>query len=142
MPFLKRARPVMKEKVFVTEKRFQELLFQIVNRASGRVSCTETWNYSQIINLRVMVGMMLVIMIIHLTILAPSPCHQESKWGLQQQQNVDWIVRLRSKEFGKFLGFTDFEDFWIKWGRKAIVRFCIWLSYWCATTFELMKATQ
>ena len=61
MPCLKRAHPVMQEKVFVTVplmkrvismemEMFPELLFQIVNRASGRVSCTETWNYSQIIN--------------------------------------------------------------------------------------------
>ena len=65
MPFLKRAHPVVKEKVFVTvllmnrvismemEKKFPELSFQIKDHASGRVSCTETWNYSQKINVTV-----------------------------------------------------------------------------------------
>ena len=70
MPFLKGAPPVIKEKAFVTmpmmkrmismkmEKRFPELLFQIVNRASRRVSCTETWNYSQILKVTVTILMM------------------------------------------------------------------------------------
>ena len=94
MSFLKRAHTVMKEKVFVTvplmkrvismemEKRFPELLFQIKNHASERVSCTDTWDYSQIINVSVMIVMMLVVMIIHLTILTPNLCHQR----LQQSQ--------------------------------------------------------
>ena len=94
MLFLKRAHTVMKEKVFVTvplmkrvismemKKRFPELLFQIKNHASGKVSCTDTWNYSQIINASVTIVMMLVIMIIHLTILTPNLCHQR----LQQRQ--------------------------------------------------------
>ena len=65
-----------------------------------------------------------MIIIIHLTILTPSLCRQQSKGGLQQQQKAECIVRLRSKEFLKFLGFTGFGDFWIKWGRKGVVRFC------------------
>lgn len=103
---------------------FTELLSQIVNRASGTVSCIETWNYSQVINVTVMIVMMLVVMIIHLTILTPSHCCHGSKWGLQKQQNVGYIVQLRSYEFWKFLGFTGFGNFCIKWSRKGIVRFC------------------
>ena len=60
------------------EKRFPELLFQIVKGASRRVTCTETWNYSQIINETLMIVMMLVIMITHLTILTPSLCRQST----------------------------------------------------------------
>ena len=97
MAFFKRAYPVVKEKVFVTvplmnrvismemEKRLPELSFQMKNRASGRVSYTETWNCSQIINVTVMIVMMLVIMIIHLTILTPTLFYQR----LQQSQMRD-----------------------------------------------------
>ena len=103
---------------------FSELSFEVVNRAAGRVSCTGTWIYNQITNVTVIIVMMLVIIIIHLTILTLSLCRQESKWGLQQQQSVESVVRLRSKKSRKLLGFTGFGNFRIKWGRKGIVRFC------------------
>ena len=92
----------MKEKVFVTvplmnrvismeiEKRFPELSFQTKDRASGRVSCTETWNYSQIINVTVIIVMMLVIVIIHVTILTPSFCHQRLQ---QSQMRVSTVTK-------------------------------------------------
>ena len=112
IPFLKGAPPVRRRMISMEmEKRFPELLFQIVNRASGRVSCTETWNYSQILKVTMMILMMQVIMIIQLTILTPSFCRQESKGGLQQQQKVECIVWLRSKEFLKFLVLRVLETF-------------------------------
>ena len=76
MPFLKRADLEMRKKVFVTvplmkrvismkmEKRFLELLFQIINSALGRVTCRETWNHSQIMNVAMMIMVRLMIMII------------------------------------------------------------------------------
>ena len=100
MLFLKRARPLMKEKVFPTVPLIKD-------RASGRVSCTEAWNCSQILNVKVTIVMMLVIMIIHLTIL--TLCRQK----LQQSQMMASRAAKRRVLFEYEA--KSFRYFWVKW---------------------------